>query len=77
LIDFSVIIQGLSATRSIAVVAGAFFIIFQLRQNAKLIAATVQENKANTSIALIENITDESFARRRKTMYDSIRKGCR
>jgi len=75
LVDLSGITQDLSAISSIAVVAGAFFIIFQLRQNAKLIAATVQENKANTSIALIERITDESFARRRKNMYDSVRKG--
>jgi len=75
LVDLSGIIQDLSAISSIAVVAGAFFIIFQLRQNAKLIEATVQENKANTSIALIEKITDESFARRRKVMYDAVKRG--
>jgi len=75
LVDLAAITQGLSATSSVAVVAGAFFIVFQLRQNAKLIGATVQENKANTSIALIEKITDENFARRRKTMYDAVKKG--
>ena len=61
MVDPAAITQGLSATSSVAVVAGAFFIVFQLRQNAKEIGATVQENKANTSIALIEKITDETF----------------
>ena len=75
MVDLSGVVQDLSAVSSIAVVAGAFFIVLQLRQNAKLIEATVLENKANTSIALIEKITEESFARRRKMMYDSVRKG--
>jgi len=72
--DFSSVIQALSAVSSVAVVAGAIFVVFQLRQNAKLIEATLQENKATSSIALLERLTDESFARRRKAMHDTVRK---
>jgi hypothetical protein len=73
-LDFSSIVEGLSAVSSVAVVAGAFFIVFQLRQNARLIEATNQQNRASTSIALLEKITNESFARRRKAMYDTVKK---
>jgi hypothetical protein len=73
-LDFSSIVEGLSAISSVAVIAGAFFIVFQLRQNASLIEATNRENRASTSIALLEKITNESFARRRKAMYDTVKK---
>jgi hypothetical protein len=64
----------LSAVSSIAVIAGAFFVIFQLRQNAKLIEATMLTNKSNTAVSLLEKLTDESFPRRRKNMHDVIKK---
>lgn len=64
----------LSAVSSVAVIAGAVFIVFQLRQNARLIQATIQENKAIGSISLLERLTDESFARRRKQMHDIVKK---
>ena len=73
-IDLSGVMTLLSATSSVAVIAGALFIVFQLRQNGKLIEATVRQNRSNVSIALIERITDESFARRRKQMYDVVKK---
>ena len=63
----------MSAISSVAVVAGAIFVVFQMRQNGKLIEATVRQNKTNVSIALIERITDESFARRRKQLYDVVK----
>jgi hypothetical protein len=74
LVDTSYIVQFLSAISSVAVIAGAIFIVFQLRQNARLIQATIHETKASTSIALLEKITDESFARRRKAMRDTVKK---
>lgn len=55
-------------------ILGAAFVVFQLRQNAKLIQATIQETRANASIALLEKITDESFSRRRKSMRDAMKK---
>jgi len=74
LVDISSIITGLSAISSIAVVAGALFIIFQLRQNAKLINATIQENKSSIAFSMLERIIDDSFVRRRKNVYDSVKK---
>jgi hypothetical protein len=72
-VDLSAVIQGLSAVSSVAVIFGAVFVIFQLRQNAKLIEATLLENKATSSITILEKITDESFARTRKSMHDSVK----
>lgn len=62
----------LSASSSIAVILGAIFIVFQMRQNARLIEATLKENRANVAISMLERITDESFPRRRKRMFDII-----
>jgi len=73
LIDFSQVSMFLSAISSIAVVAGAVFIVFQLRQNGRLIEASTKETKTNISLALLEKLTDESFAKRRKRMYDAVR----
>jgi hypothetical protein len=74
LVGLSSFASFLNAISSIAVILGAIFIVFQLRQNAKLIEATIRETRANASIALLEKITDESFARRRKAMRDAIKK---
>jgi len=74
LVDLSSFASFLNAISSIAVILGAIFIVFQLRQNARLIEATIRETRANASIALLEKITDESFARRRKSMRDAVKK---
>ena len=74
LVDLSSLIEVLSAISSLAVITGAVFIVFQLRQNAGLIQATIQENKTNGLISLLEKITDESFARRRKQMRDTVKR---
>jgi len=73
-LDISGLITDLSAISSIAVIAGAVFVIFQLRQNSRLIKETILENRANASFALLERITDESFATRRKNMIDAVKK---
>ncbi|MDE1852400.1 MAG: hypothetical protein KGI38_01500 [Thaumarchaeota archaeon] len=64
----------LSAVSSVAVVAGAVFVVFQLRQNAKLVNATIHETKAGISFSMVERLIDDSFVGRRKNMYDTIRK---
>jgi len=69
MIDLSWALPILGAISSIAVIAGAVFIVFQLRQNARLIQATIKENRTNSSISLLEKLTEDSFARRRKLMY--------
>jgi hypothetical protein len=72
--DFSSVVTYLSAISSIAVILGAIFVIFQLRQNSKLIELQVRQNRSSIALALLDKITDESFASRRMKMYESIKK---
>jgi hypothetical protein len=74
MVDISFLVSDLSAISSIAVILGAVFVIFQLRQNARLIRTANFETKANMSFSVLELITEESFARRRKNMHDAIKK---
>jgi hypothetical protein len=64
----------LSAISSVAVIAGAVFVVFQLRQNGRLIKLQLHENRSNIAFALLEKVTEESFAQRRKKMHDVIKK---
>lgn len=68
--DISDITFILSAISSAAVIAGAFFIVLQLRQNARLIEATLAENRNNAAFSILERLTAESSARRRKQLHD-------
>ena len=61
MVDFSSVITALSAISSISVIVGAVFVVFQLRQNSKLITASVQENKATILVALLDKITNETL----------------
>ena len=70
MVDLADLISVLSAFSSLAVIAGAVFIIFQLRQNARLIEATLRQSRADVSMALLERITDEAFPRRRRNMHE-------
>ncbi len=72
-VDFSQLALALSAVSSLAVVAGAIFVVLQLRQNAKLINATIQETKSGIAFSMLERIIDDSFVRRRKNVYDSVK----
>lgn len=72
--DISGFISFLSALSSIAVTLGVVFVVIQLRQNAKLIEATVFQGRSNIAFSILERLTDESFAKRRKRMHDSINK---
>src|SRR5436853_7810476 len=74
MVDLSFLVSDLSAISSIAVILGAVFVIFQLRQNARLIRTANFETKANMSFSVLEIITEESFARRSKNMLDAIKK---
>ncbi len=60
----------LSAISSAAVIAGAFFIVLQLRQNARLIQATLAQNRNDAAFSILERLTQESTARRRKQLRD-------
>ncbi len=74
MVDISTVISYLSALSSVAVVLGAIFVVFQLRQNARLIKTANFDTKAEMSFSVLEKITEESFARRRKNMHDAIKK---
>jgi hypothetical protein len=74
MVDLSTIISYLSALSSVAVVLGAIFVVFQLRQNARLIKTANFDTKAEMSFSVLEKITEESFARRRKNMHDAVKK---
>lgn len=74
MVALSDVVTGLSAISSIAVIAGAGFVIFQLRQNAKLINATIHENKSSIAFSMLEKVIDDSFVRRRKNVYDTIKR---
>jgi hypothetical protein len=74
MVDLATATSYLGIVSSVAVVAGAIFVVFQLRQNANLIRAANFETKSNMSFSVLEKITEESFARRRKSMHDAIKK---
>jgi hypothetical protein len=73
-VDMSQVALTLSAVSSVAVIAGAVFVVFQLRQNARLINLTIQETKSGIAFSLLGRIIDDSFVRRRKNVYDSMKK---
>src|SRR5437764_15455008 len=74
MIDLAAITADLSAVSSIAIILGAVVVIFQLMQNARLIRTANFETKVNMSFSVLEIITEESFARRRKNMHDAVKK---
>jgi hypothetical protein len=66
----------LSAISSIAVIAGAIFVVFQLRQNSKQIAqqektlkAMSAANRSNDAFQLIGKVVDPSFPGRRHRLH--------
>jgi len=73
-LDLGEVVTVLSAISSIAVIAGAGFIIVQLRQNAKLLNASLRQEKKQAAFSMLEELTDESFAKRRANFYHAIRK---
>ncbi len=74
MVDLSAVVTALSAISSIAVIAGALFIIFQLRQNSKLIRATILENRSAIAFSMLEKIIDESFVKRRTNVHEAMKK---
>lgn len=74
MVDVTTVIEILSASSSAAVVLSALFVLIQLRQNARLLQATLNQSKASFSLNVLEKITDESFPRRRARMFLTIQK---
>jgi hypothetical protein len=74
MLDLAQIVTVLSAISSIAVIAGAGFIIIQLRQNAVLLNATLRQEKKDAAFSMLESLTGEAFSRRRANFYKVIEK---
>jgi hypothetical protein len=86
--DLSSVIQVLNAVSAWAVIAGVIFVVFQLRQNARLIEASnrqletanrqveasIQQNKLQAMLSTIERFTDESFNMRRKKVREIVKR---
>jgi hypothetical protein len=87
-LDLSGLIQVLSAISSLAVIAGVVFVVFQLRQNAKLIEASnrqlelsnrqveasIQQNRQQVLLSLVDHFTDDTYNFRRRTVREIMRK---
>lgn len=74
MVTLSDVIAVLGVSSSIAVILGAIFIVFQMRQNARLIQATLKEGRATVALTMLERITDESFPRRRRRMFEILQR---
>jgi len=81
LVDLADILQALNAVSALAVLSGVIFVVFQLRQNAKLIKASneqvqasIAQNKASVATSVVERFTDDSFSVRRKTVRDIVKR---
>ncbi|MDA4111665.1 MAG: DUF4760 domain-containing protein [Thaumarchaeota archaeon] len=88
LFDLSTLIQYLNAVSAIAVITGVTFVVFQLRQNAKLIEASnkqietanrqaeasIQQNRQQVILSLVDRFTDESLTLRRKRVREIVKK---
>jgi len=73
-LDLAGLVTLLGAISSIAVIAGAGFIVVQLRQNANLLKASARQEKKQAAFSMLEKLTHESFASRRGNFYQIIRK---
>ena len=74
MVSLNDVVTALTALSSLAVISGAVFIVIQLRQNAQLLGATLQQNRADASISLLERITDELFPSRRARMHEIMKR---
>ena len=81
MVELADIVLVLNAISAIAVLLGLVFVVFQLRQNARLIKASneqvqasILQNKSSVATSVVERFTDDSFTVRRKTVRDIIRK---
>ena len=64
----------LAALSSLAVIVGVSFVVIQLRQNARLLEATLRQQRSDVAASVLERVTDESFPRRRHEMHAIVRK---
>lgn len=87
-LEISTLIQYLNAISATAVIIGVVFVVFQLRQNAKLIEASnrqietankqveasIQQNKQQVILTTIDRFSNEDFDQKRKRVRDIVKK---
>jgi hypothetical protein len=69
MVSVSDVVTWLAAVSSLAVIVGVGFVVLQLRQNARLLEATLRQQRSDVTLSILERITDESFPRRRAEMH--------
>ncbi len=81
MVELTDITQVLNAISAVAVLLGVVFVVFQLRQNGRLIKASneqvqasILQNKSSVATSIVERFTDDSFTIRRKTVRDIVKK---
>ena len=81
MVELADLVQVLNAISAVAVLLGVVFVVFQLRQNARLIKASNQQvqasilqNKSSVATSVVERFTDDSFTIRRTTVRDIVKK---
>jgi hypothetical protein len=86
--DLTQLVQDLDALSAIAVIAGVVFVIFQLRQNARMIEsserevetanrqvdAIMQQNKQQVILSIVDRFTDDAFNLKRKKVRETVKK---
>jgi hypothetical protein len=69
MVSVSDVVTWLAAVSSLAVIVGVGFVVLQLRQNARLLEATLRQQRSDVTLSILERLTDESFPRRRAEMH--------
>jgi hypothetical protein len=72
MVSVSDVVTWLAAVSSLAVIVGVGFVVLQLRQNARLLEATLRQQRTDVTLSILERLTDESFPRRRAEMHRII-----
>ena len=86
--DLSALVQDLDVLSATAVIAGVIFVVFQLRQNAKLIEASdrqietanmqveaiIQQNRQQVILSTVDRFTDDAFNEKRKRVREIVKK---
>jgi len=68
------VVTWLAAISALAVIVGVGFVVVQLRQNARLLQATLRQQRSDVTVSILERLTDESFPRRRAQMHRIIKR---
>lgn len=79
--DLALALEILSGASTIAVILGVPFILFQVRQNARLVDVSIQQseliaqqNRAQVLLSITDSMTDREFVIQRRAVRDIVAK---